>query len=197
MHLHRMLALLPVAALAVALATSPASSAGGQKWYERAVKKVEGSFSPAEAKPGQTVTFSLTVELHEGYHTYPTVQTDKMAESMVNTFKFPKPDAVIFVGELQDPKDLKKKAEPEAGILELLYCEGKVTYTRKAVVSPKAKAGEAAVKLTSFKLSVCDKENCFPPKDVPVEAKLKVLDAPAVEVEKQYAAEVAKALEGK
>jgi hypothetical protein len=197
MRLYRMLVLLPVAAVAAALATPSAGSAGGQKWYEKAVKKVEGSFSPAEAKPGQTVTFSVTVELNDGYHTYPTVQTDKMALSMVNTFKFPKPDALIFVGDVQDPKDVKKKAEPEIGILELLYCEGKVTFTRKAVVSPRAKPGEAAVKLDSFKLSVCDKDNCFPPKDVPVGAKLKVLDAPAVEVEKQYAAEVAKALEGK
>jgi hypothetical protein len=196
--MNRMLALLPLATAAVALATPPAgSSAGAQKWYEKAVKKVEASFSPAEAKPGQTVTFSVTVELNDGYHTYPTVQTDKMALSMVNTFKFPKPGEVIFVGEVQDPKDTKKKAEPEIGILELLYCEGKVTFTRKAVVSPKAKPGEASVKLDSFKLSVCDKDNCFPPKDVPIGAKLKVLDAPAVEVEKQYAAEVAKALEGK
>ena len=29
-------------------------------WYERAVKKVEAKFEPAEAKPGQTVTFTLT-----------------------------------------------------------------------------------------------------------------------------------------
>ena len=70
-----------------------------------------------------------------------------------------------------------------------------MTYTRKAVVSPKAAAGPTAVKLSSFKVSVCDKDNCFPPKAVPVEATLKVLDGPAVEVEKAYADEVKKALE--
>ena len=51
------------------------------------------------------------------------------------------------------------------------------------------------VKLAKFGLSVCDKDNCFPPKNVPVEAKLKVLDGPAVEVEKMYAEEVKKALD--
>ena len=60
------------------------------------------------------MTFTVTVELTDGYHTYPTVQTDKPAAAMVNTIKFPKPDAVIFVGETEDPKDAKTKAEPES-----------------------------------------------------------------------------------
>lgn len=180
---------------AVAIA-SPAAPRTGQKWYEKAVKKVEGAFTPAEAKPGQTVTFTLTVELNEGYHTYPTVQTDKGAAGMVNEITFPEggKDKVIFVGTVQDPKDTKTKAEPELKIVELRYCPGTAVYTRKAVVSPKATAGSAAVKLTSFKLSVCDHDNCFPPKAVPVEATLKVLDGPAVPVEKDYAEEVKKAL---
>jgi hypothetical protein len=169
-------------------------SASAQKWYEKAVKKVEAKFSPAEAKPGQTVTFTLTLELTDGYHTYPTVQTDKQAAAMINSIVFPKPDKVIFVGKTEDPKDAKTKAEPDLGILEMSYCIGTVTYTRKAVVSPKAAAGPATVKLTKFSLSVCDKDNCFPPKNVPIEAKLKVLDGPAVEVEKAYAEEVKKAL---
>jgi hypothetical protein len=179
-------------AFALALAALPAASA--QKWYERAVKKIEGKFSPAEAKPGQTVTFTLTVELNDGYHTYPTTQIDKQAAGMVNEIKFPAESPVIFVGKLEDPKDAKTKAEPDLGILEMSYCTGTVTYTRKAVVSPKAAAGAATVKLAKFSLSVCDKDNCFPPKNVPVEAALKVLDGPAVEVEKAYADEVAKAL---
>ena len=195
MPLTRLFALVPLAAVAAALA-SPAAPAGvgGQKWYEKAVKKVEGTFSPAEAKPGQTVTFTLTLELNEGYHTYPTVQTDKMAAGMVNTIQFPKPGTVIFVGDVQDPKDTKTKAELDLGIAELRYCTGKVVYTRKAVVSPKATAGPTTVKLEAFKLSVCDKDNCFAPKNVPVEATLKVLEGPAVPVEKEFAEEVKKAL---
>jgi DsbC/DsbD-like thiol-disulfide interchange protein len=182
--------------VAVLLAVLP-GSASGQKWYEKAVKRVEGSFTPAEAKPGQTVTFKLTVELNEGYHTYPTVQPDKMAAGMQNVIKFPQPGTVVFVGKLQDPKDYLTKEEPDLGIREIRYNTGTVTYTRKAVVSPKAAAGAATVKLAAFTLSVCDKNNCFPPKQVPVEAALKVLDGPPVPVEKEFAAEVAKALEGK
>jgi hypothetical protein len=181
--------------LACILTLLPSSTASAQKWYEKAVKKVEAKFSPAEAKPGQTVTFTVTIELNDGYHTYPTEQTDKQAAAMVNEIKFPKPDTVIFVGKTQDPKDTQTKAEPDLGILELRYCTGSATYTRKAVVSPKAAAGAATVKLPAFKLSVCDKDNCFPPKTLMLEAALKVLDGPAVEVEKAYAEEVKKALE--
>ncbi len=182
------------APFALLLALAPAR-VSAQKWYEKAVKKVEAKFSPAEAKPGQTVTFTVTIELNDGFHTYPTVQADKQAAALVNDIKFPAPGAVIFVGKTEDPKDAKTKAEPELGILEMTYCTGTVTYTRKAVVSPKATAGPVTVKLAKFNLSVCDKDNCFPPKNVPVEATLKVLDGPAVEVEKAYAEEVKKALE--
>jgi hypothetical protein len=173
------------------------ATTGGQKWYEKAVKKVEASFTPAEAKPGQTVTFTLTVELNDGYHTYPVVQFDKAAAGMVNEIVFPKPEQVIFVGTVQDSKDVKSKAEPALNIVDLRYCPGVAVYTHKAVVSPKAAAGPVAVKLTAFKMSVCDKDNCFPPKNVPVEATLKILDGPAVPVEKEYAEEVKKALGGK
>jgi hypothetical protein len=182
--------------VAAVLAALP-GTATAQKWYEKAVKKVEGRFTPAEAKPGQTVTFALTVELNDGYHTYPTAQPDRKAADMINLIKFPEPGAVIFVGTTQDPKDFVTKEEPDLGIKELRVNVGTVVYTRKAVVSPKASAGPTTVKLATFGLSVCDKTNCFPSKNVPVEASLKVLDGPPVEVEKAYADEVAKALDGK
>lgn len=178
--------------IAGALSAVP-GTAGAQKWYEKAVKKVEAKFAPAEAKPGETVTFTLTVELNEGYYTYPTAQTDPGAAGMVNVLKVPKPGAVVFVGAVSDGK-VQTKAEPELGIKELRYQPGTATYTHKVVVSPKAAPGTTTVKLTEFALSVCDKSNCFPPKKVPVEAVLKVLDAPAVPVEKAFAEEVKKAL---
>jgi hypothetical protein len=180
------------------ISTSPNESSAGtgqKKSFDHGVKKIEGSFSPSEAKPGQTVTFSITVELNDGYHTYPTVQKDKGAESFVNSFKFTAPDKVIFVGTLQDPVDVKTKFEKDLKC-DVQYCTGKVVYTHKAVVSPKAAAGAVMVKLPSFDLNVCDDENCFPPpKKLPViEATLKVLSGPAVPVEKDFAGEVKKAL---
>lgn len=190
--------LIAPAAVAVAAALAAAPGTAAQKdWYEKAVKKVEAKFDPAEAKPGQTVTFSLTVELNPGYHTYPFVQPDKNAASFTNLIRYPDPGAVVFVGPTVDPKGFLTKEVPEIGVMEMREYEGKVVYTRKAVVSPKAAAGAATVKLTSFKLTVCDKDNCFPPKTVPIEAALKVLAGPPVPVEVMYADEVTKALEKK
>jgi hypothetical protein len=190
-------ALLGVAVMLALVPGGPAAATPAQNWYEKAVKKVEAKFDPAEAKPGQTVTFKLTVDLNDGYHTYPTVQPDQSAASMVNLIKFPDPGAVVFVGSTADPKDFETKSEPELGIKELRYMSGPVTFTRKAVVSPKAAAGATTVKLANFKLLVCDKANCFPPKKLDVEAALKVLDGAPVPVEKEYAEEVARALAGK
>lgn len=161
------------------------------------VKSVEASFTPAEAKPGQTVTFKLTVTLDDGYYTYPLAQADKQAASMVNKLEFPTAGGVVFVGDALDPPNPKTKAEPALGIEEMLYHTGTVVYERKAVVAPTAKPGELKVQLPKFLLSVCDKDNCFPPKKLTPEATLKVLDGPAVAIDPKLADEVTKALKDK
>ncbi len=189
--------LLLTAAAAFALAAGP-SAAQDKKpaWWDKAVKKVEAAFDPAEAKPGQTVTLKLTVELHDGYYTYPLKQEDKAAAWMVNKLAFPEAGAVVFVGEPIDADDYKTKAEPELGIRELRYYPKKVVYERKAVVRPSQKPGEVAVKLPEFRLTVCDANNCYPARKLTPEAKLKVLDGPAVPVDPKYAGELKKAAGG-
>jgi hypothetical protein len=57
--------------------------------------------------------------------------------------------------------------------------------------------GALKVQIPEFRLSVCDKDNCFPAKKLTPELAIKVLDGPAVEVPAKYAAEVEKALKGK
>lgn len=163
--------------LVTAIAVGSARPAIAQKpdWYDKAVKKVEATFEPADAKPGQTVTLKLTIHLNDGYHTYPTKQPDKAAEAMVNTIKFPDAGAVEFVGDVLDPKEFKTKAEPDLGIKELRIVEGKIVYERKAVVSATAKPGSVTVKLPAVTLNVCDAVNCYPAKKLTPEATLKVL----------------------
>lgn len=179
------------------IALAPAS-AEEPAWFGNAVESVEAKFEPAEAKPGQTVKFTLTVNLKPGYHTYPLMQADKAAAElgMVNKLAFPAAGAVVFVGAMVDPPGATVKAEPLLGIKAMNVYSGKVTYERTAVVSPKAAAGAAAVKLTEFRLSVCDKDNCFPPYKMTPDAALKVLAGPAVAVDAKYADEVEKALKG-
>ncbi len=173
-----------------------ARTADKDEWYTKAVKSLDATFEPVEAKAGQTVTFKLTVMLNDKYTTYPLVQPDPNAKGMVNKLTFPAPAGVIFVGDATDPAGYATKAEPQLDILELRYYKDSVTFERKVVVSPTAKPGEVIVKLDKFVLNVCDTTNCYPAKTLTPEAKLKVLDG-HVEVEKAYAAEVKKALESK
>lgn len=185
-----------VAAVAAAQLPGLSPPKKGPGWYEKAVSKVEARFEPAQAKPGETVTYTLTVELNPGYTTYPTAQPDEAAVGMINVFKFPDPGAVVFVGAVTDPDGFKTKAEADVGIKELRYYTGKAVYRRKAVVAPTAEPGTVTVKLPAFRLTVCDDRNCFPSKALAPEATLTVLDAPPVAVDPKYAAEVKKAVGG-
>jgi hypothetical protein len=192
---------LPTLAVAVGLlaVALPVRSADKPDAFAKAVKSVEATFDPAEAKPGQTVTLKVTVKLHPGYYTYPTKQTDKRAaaQNMVNTFTFPNPGAVVFVGAVIDPPDPKSKAVPVFGIKDEKYYTGEVVFERKAVVNPGQKTGSVAVKLKEFAVNVCsDTAGCLDIKKLAPEATLKVLDGPAVPVEAKYADEVKKALGG-
>lgn len=181
-----------IASCWIVIAISSSVAAEKDAWYAKAVKGIAATVEPAEAKPGQTVVFKLAIELNNGYFTYPTKQPDENAKSFVNKIAFPKPGTLIFVGDLSDPKDFLVKDEPALGIAELRTYKGSVAFERKAVVSPKAKPGDATVTMESFKLSVCDAKNCFPAKTLQPEAKFKVLEG-QVEVEKQFADEVSKA----
>ena len=182
--------LLPATALALALAADRASA----QTIDKVVKKVEARFEPATAKPGAVVTLKVEVKLEDGWHTYPTTQLDKGAKNQTNRFTFPKDGSVIFVGELDEPADPKSKSELLLGIEKLLYYPGGGTWERKAVVSPKAAAGDQTVKV-KLKLLVCDKDTCLPPETYDLEVKVTVA-GDAVPVDPKYKDEVEKVLSG-
>jgi len=154
-----------------------------------AIKKVEAVFEPAQAKPGQTVTLKITVQLADGYHTYPVVQSAEQARYSVNSISFPKDAPVVFVGETVDPVSPKAKKVED---YELLTYPGGGTWIRKAVVPPAAKAGALTAKV-KMKVLACDEDRCLPPKTFELEVPLKVLDGPAEKVDPKYQAEVEKA----
>jgi len=181
------------AALLLSVNIAVAQSDG---WYAKAVKSVEATIEPAIAKPGQTVVYKITVELHDGYHTYPTVQADKKAEYQVNAIAFAETSALIYVGKLKEPEKPDIRPEPVLGIKELRTYHGTVVYERTAVVSPRILPGDFTISLKSFDLSVCDANSCYGPKKLTPSAKLMV-KGDAVPVEKEWVAELEKALAGK
>ncbi len=156
---------------------------------KNAIKKVEAVFEPASAKPGQTVALKIIVQLADGYHTYPVVQPSPEAKYSANSIVFPKDGPVVFVGQTADPVHPKMQKIED---YELLIYPGGGTWIRNAVIPPTAKPGPGRAKV-KFKLLVCDENNCFPPKTYELEAKLNVLEGPAVTVEPKYKSEVEKA----
>jgi DsbC/DsbD-like thiol-disulfide interchange protein len=179
--MRRLLLAIPLSLAAVVPA--PAQSA------KDAVKKVEAVFEPAEAKPGQTVTLKITVELADGYYTYPTVQPAPEGKYSTNSLVLPTGGPIVFVDKTVDPAGPKTKRIED---YDLFTYPGGGTWTRKAVVAPSTKPGAATAKV-KFKLLVCEEDRCFPPKTHELEATLKVLDGPPVDVEAKYKAEVEKA----
>src|SRR5262249_19213071 len=102
-----------------------------------------------------------------------------------NTFTFPEPGDLIFVGELKEPPTKTKLVNLE----EQLYYEGKTTWERPLVVSPKAKPG--AKKLTvPVSILACDANSCLPLKRLTLSTELKVNDSSPAPVDPQYKAEV-------
>jgi hypothetical protein len=173
-------------ALSLCLVTAAAAPAQSAK---DATRKVEAAFEPAEARPGQTVTLKITVQLADGYYTYPVVQPAPEGKYSTNSVVFPVGGPVVFVGDTLDPAGPKAKKVED---YELLTYPGGGTWIRKAVVDPSARAGATSTKV-KFKLLVCEEDRCFPPKTHELEATVKVLDGPAVEVDPKHKAEVEKA----
>lgn len=155
-----------------------------------AIKKTVAIFEPAEAKPGQTVSLKIIIQLSDGYHTYPAVQPTPAHKFSANKFTFVNGGGLIAVGDLIDPVGAKSKKDDDG---ELLYYPGGGVWLKKFVVDPSATAG-ITTNNVKIKLLICDKDACFPPKTVEVAAPLKILSGPAVSVEKEYLKEVEKAL---
>ena len=167
------------------------SAALAQPSFEQIVKKADAKFEPADAKPGQTVTLKITLQLLDGWHTYPLFQPDKAAKTYINKITFPEGGALVFVGESDDPAGAKEKSEPLASIEKMFVYPGGATWERKAVVLPNTKAGTVSSKI-KFRVLVCDKDNCLPPKTIEIEATLKVAGEP-VKVDPKYQKEIDKA----
>jgi thiol:disulfide interchange protein len=169
-----------------------AAPADAQFSLNDAVKKIEARFEPAEARPGQTVTFKLIVELNKGWYTYATFQPDPKAQFAKNVIVLPAPGEVVFVEPVQDPPNFKTKSEPELEVKEQRIYPGGATWEMKAIVSPRATPGVKKVTLRKVEILLCVKKDdgsefCLAaPYRGPISADLTVLDEPAVPVDPRY-----------
>jgi DNA-binding beta-propeller fold protein YncE len=148
---------------------------------KKAIKKIEAKIEPAGAARGQTVTWKLTLELADGWHTYPTRQKNPEAEAFVNRFQFRPSEDVVFVGKLTENPS-------RTAILEgAQVFEDRVVWQRPLVIRPQAAPGVKTVKVR-INGQICSKI-CLP-LSLEVEAPLTVTDAPPVPVDARFKEEM-------
>ncbi len=155
----------------------------------KGLDSIKLTVDPPNPKPGQTVTLTVEVKLAKDHYTYPTVQPSPDAQLQTSRFTVTKAKEIVIVGGVIEPKGGEIKKE---GDYEFLVFPGGGTFTQKIVISPKTAEGEHTINV-KFRTLICNKDNCFPPKDHALTATIKVTGA-AVPVEEKYKAAVEKAI---
>lgn len=144
---------------------------------------VSAVIDPPAAKPGQVVTFKLTISPKPGAWTYPTNPPDGQASK--NVIILPRSEAIVFVGPVTDPPGWKLKPPDGTGQRDRYYADA-VTWEVKAIVAPKATEGKKTIPLTETRLQACNNSVCLPLREPPV-ATVEVLPGPAVPVPPELA----------
>lgn len=167
--------------LAFVIGAAPLSA---DSFEERA--KVTARFEPAQAKPGQLVTWVLRVELKNGFHTYPTRQIGSHPEvdTLVTTLRKPRFGELVPVGDIVDPVAVPVKHDGH----EVLWVEGVAEWRMNFIVHPKATPGTKQFRFRGT-LPVCDDKNCLAGEPPPTE--LTILEGSA-EVAEEYQSVVAR-----
>ena len=117
---------------------------------------VEIRLTPANAKPGDEVTLSVSVTLPEGSYTYST----NRSFSGATRFKLEKITGLDSIDdEFQADRPPKIDVDPDLGRLEKY--EKKVTWSRKWRVQSGANAGQVSI-TGKMSYQVCDANSCRP-----------------------------------
>src|SRR5262249_7504659 len=128
----------------------------------------------------ETVKWTVTVEIADGWHTYPTVQPDPRSDSYVNKLKFSEQSGAVFAGPLKEPSAIVKLEDGA----KVSMIEGIGTWERAIVIRPDAKPGKITIKVPMRILACADR--CLPPQTVTTEVELTINNDPAIPVDPKY-----------
>ena len=149
---------LAIAMTALILAWHSPPATASQKKGKEVVQNIEARFEPATAKPGDTVTWKLTVTLLPHWHTYTNRQIDPDSSNITEITFRDKPELPALTTVI----------DPEAGSMEnpeggapLRVLEGTFTWERSYKVSPQAANGPLKLAATA-RMQVCDDKHCLP-----------------------------------
>jgi thiol:disulfide interchange protein len=118
--------------------------------------------SPKEARPGETVTYSVTARVQEPWHIYAYSQTQPKEGPRNTQFDFFQLDGLTFVGDWTASRPPTVKPEPAFGNKPFGFYEGEVTWSRKLRVPPDASPGQKELK-SQIIFQICDPRSCKGP----------------------------------
>ncbi len=119
------------------------------------------SVTPAQAKPGDTVTFTVQAKIVPGSHIYKYSKSKEQGPGPANTtFDFFDPAMLEIVGDWQASKEPQKHKDPNFSELEFVeYYENEVTWSIKLRVPEEATPGSRALHVQAGYM-VCDAKSC-------------------------------------
>jgi thiol:disulfide interchange protein len=166
-------------------ALTPAEAADGKpakKDSRAGARPKEATFTttvtPAEAKPGDTVTYKVTAKVEAPWHIYKYSKTPLDNGPKYTEFDFFDPAGLKLEGDWSPSSPPIKKKEPAYPDIPFLeYHEEEVTWTIKLQVPPKATAGKKTLRC-QIGYMICSDQNCsFPGQWTLPDAEVTVLPA--------------------
>lgn len=125
---------------------------------------VRAEISPVDAKPGEKVTFTLSIAVEEGWHTYSTTQK-KGPGGLPTTIEIKQINGLTPVGETwqasESPENKTLETDDGGHILQLHH--GNTKWSREFVVADDAESYGLAGRVQYM---TCDANRCLPPKRV-------------------------------
>ena len=119
------------------------------------------SVSPNEAKPGETVVFSVKAKVEPGYHIYQYAEAPLEPGPLPTTFDLFDLGGLKVIETWKSTTDAKVKQEPAFDNALVEYFEGEATWNIKLQVPADAAPGSKSL-LVQASYQVCDDRSCSP-----------------------------------
>lgn len=130
--------------------------------------KFTTKITPATAKPGDTVTYTITTKLAPEWHIYTFAEKPQKNGPANTQFDFFDPAGLEVEGTWKADRDAEKKVEPAFPDLPFVeFYEEEVSWSIDLVVPTTATPGKKSLK-SQIQFQICDPKRCKPPSRVTV-----------------------------
>jgi thiol:disulfide interchange protein len=176
-------AILGLVAAPMATRVEAGDAKPAKKDSRAAAKPKEATFttsvSPAEAKPGDTVTYKVTAKIDTPWHIYKYAKEPADNGPKYTEFDFFDPDGLKVDGDWSPSSDPIKKKEPAFPDIPFLeYHEDEVTWSIKLKVPAGTMPGKKTLRCQAGYM-ICSDQNCsFPGQWTLPDAELTVTNSP-------------------